>query len=65
LAVLGLRNKVVARQLDVSEGVVKLHLYRIYKKIGVANRTALVAAMARAKNLRAWLIGMEFVLTGL
>jgi DNA-binding NarL/FixJ family response regulator len=33
-------NKQIARQLAVSEGTVKLHLYNIYKKVRVDNRTA-------------------------
>jgi DNA-binding NarL/FixJ family response regulator len=37
----GLSNKLVGRRLNLSEGTVKLHLHSIYKKIGVANRTAL------------------------
>ncbi len=34
----GLSNKVVAHQLDLSEHTVKLHLHRIFSKIGVRNR---------------------------
>jgi len=37
----GLQNKEIGRQLDVSEGTVKIHLHHIFKKLHIANRTAL------------------------
>ena len=37
----GLCNKLIAREAGISEGVVKLHLHRIYRKLGVAGRTQL------------------------
>ena len=37
----GLTNKEVAQRLRVAEGTVKVHLHRIYRKLGIANRTAL------------------------
>ena len=37
----GLSNKEVGRQLDISEGTVKIHLHSIYQKIHVNNRTSL------------------------
>lgn len=40
----GLSNKHVARQLNISEGTVKMHLHNIYSKVGVNNRTALAHA---------------------
>jgi hypothetical protein len=33
----------IARQLNLTEGTVKVHLNNIYNKLGVANRTALTA----------------------
>jgi RNA polymerase sigma factor (sigma-70 family) len=39
----GLSNKEVGRQLDVSEGTVKIHLHNIYQKLHVNNRTTLAA----------------------
>ena len=39
----GLSNKYVGRKLNLSEGTVKVHLHNIYQKLGVKNRTALVA----------------------
>jgi hypothetical protein len=33
----------IARQLNLTEGTVKVHLSNIYNKLGIANRTALTA----------------------
>ena len=41
LAARGLSNKEIARELNVREGTIKLHLHRIYQKLGVKNRFAL------------------------
>lgn len=38
----GLPNKVVAGELGLQEGTVKLHLHNIYRKLGVSNRTGLI-----------------------
>jgi DNA-binding NarL/FixJ family response regulator len=35
----GLANKLIARRLEISEATVKAHLTRIYKQIGVSDRT--------------------------
>jgi DNA-binding NarL/FixJ family response regulator len=35
----GLANKAIARRLDISEATVKAHLTRIFKQIGVTDRT--------------------------
>jgi two-component system, NarL family, nitrate/nitrite response regulator NarL len=43
LAAGGLSNRDVGRRLSLSEGTVKVHLHKIYKKLGVNGRTALVA----------------------
>src|SRR6266851_4168861 len=37
----GLTNKEIAQWLRLAEGTVKVHLHRIYQKLGIANRTAL------------------------
>jgi DNA-binding NarL/FixJ family response regulator len=37
----GLTNKEIAQRLRLAEGTVKVHLHRIYQKLGIANRTAL------------------------
>jgi two-component system, NarL family, nitrate/nitrite response regulator NarL len=42
LACDGLSNKEIARQIGISEGSVKLNLHTVYKKLGVANRAALI-----------------------
>jgi DNA-binding NarL/FixJ family response regulator len=41
LVALGRRNKEIARQLAITEGTVKIHLSRVYEKLGVDNRVAL------------------------
>jgi DNA-binding NarL/FixJ family response regulator len=44
----GARNKEIAWQLGISEGTVKLHLFRAYRKLRVGNRVGLVLALRRA-----------------
>jgi DNA-binding NarL/FixJ family response regulator len=48
LVVSGLRNRDVAARLGISEGTTKLHLYNVYKKLGVANRVELVLRLRSA-----------------
>jgi two-component system nitrate/nitrite response regulator NarL len=50
LVVSGLRNKEIADRLAIREGTVKIHLHRVYEKLGVDSRLAL-AAYARDKGL--------------
>jgi len=38
----GLRNKVIAERLSISEGTVKVHLHNIYEKLKVDGRLELV-----------------------
>jgi len=47
LVSVGLSNKQLAHHLNVSEGTVRNHLYHIFRKIGVKNRTALAAMIFR------------------
>ena len=37
----GLRNKEIARKLDITVGTVKIHLHNVYQKLGVDSRVAL------------------------
>lgn len=37
----GLRNKIIAYELSIAEGTVKIHLNRIYEKLGINNRVEL------------------------
>lgn len=47
-AVKGRPNKVIARELGISEGTVKAHLSAAFRALGVKNRTEAVFAMAQA-----------------
>jgi two-component system nitrate/nitrite response regulator NarP len=44
----GRRNREIAESLGISEGTVKVHLYRIYEKLGVSNRTELAILAGRS-----------------
>lgn len=45
LMVRGLSNRLIAKQLNLSEGTVKIHATAIFKVLGVTSRTqALIAA---------------------
>ena len=48
LLLAGLRNREIAARLSMSEATVKWHLYNVYSKLGVNNRTA---AIHRARSL--------------
>lgn len=50
LACKGLGNREIAGELFISEGTVKVHFHRIYAKLGVKNRLALIL-YAREKGL--------------
>ncbi len=39
----GQSNKEIARQIGITEGTVKLHLHKIYQKLGISNRASLTA----------------------
>jgi two-component system nitrate/nitrite response regulator NarP len=54
-AAAGARNKEIAWQLGISEGTVKLHLFRTYRKLRVSNRVGLALAL---KTLIPFFAGM-------
>lgn len=43
----GKPNKIIARELDLSEGTVKIHVAAIFKALGVTNRTEAAVAAQR------------------
>ncbi|WP_309089106.1 response regulator transcription factor [Phenylobacterium sp.] len=48
----GLPNKLIARELGLTEGTVKIHLHNVYQKLGVNNRTTLAALAFRHGDSR-------------
>ena len=46
----GLPNKLIARRLEISEKTVKAHLTRVFRTIGVSDRTQ-AALWARERGL--------------
>ena len=45
----GKTNKEIGHRLRLAEGTVKVHLHRIYTKLGITNRTAL-AILAHTRS---------------
>jgi DNA-binding NarL/FixJ family response regulator len=46
----GLANKVIARELAVTEGTVKQHACNIYRKLHIQNRSQLIITLLNPKN---------------
>ena len=46
----GLSNKEIGRRLDITDGTIKVHLHKIFEKLRVSNRTALVAVYLSSPN---------------
>jgi DNA-binding NarL/FixJ family response regulator len=44
LAARGFANKEIARELNITEGTIKLHLHKIYQKLGIKSRFSLMLA---------------------
>jgi two-component system, NarL family, nitrate/nitrite response regulator NarL len=47
LVVRGLSNKEIARNLGIREGTVKIHVHRIFQKVGAKSRYSLLEAELR------------------
>ncbi len=45
----GFSNKAVARELGLMEGTVKVHLYRVFKKLGAKRRYDLIVSSKAQK----------------
>jgi two-component system nitrate/nitrite response regulator NarL len=43
-------NKLIGRELSITEGTVKMHLHSIFHKIGIAKRTILMTLMMIHKH---------------
>jgi DNA-binding NarL/FixJ family response regulator len=48
----GLPNKIVAQQLNVSEGTIKIHLHKIFQKLGVQGRSELAIALLTTNKIQ-------------
>jgi len=46
----GWSNKRIAKELDISEGTVKLHIHSIFRKLGVSNRVQLGLLAAKSQG---------------
>jgi DNA-binding NarL/FixJ family response regulator len=46
----GMSNKVIARELGITEGTVKVHLLAVFRALDVRNRTAAVVAAQRYRS---------------
>ena len=60
-AAAGARNKEIARQLGISEGTVKFHLFRVYRTFRVSNRVGLVLALQRMISAGITFVGLTEV----
>ncbi|MBR1128196.1 response regulator transcription factor [Bradyrhizobium iriomotense] len=56
----GMSNKEIARQLNVSQGTVKVHLYNIFQKLEITNRTVL-ATIALLQRTSAFTLSLALL----
>lgn len=50
----GMRNRVIAAQLGISENTVKFHASRIFRKLGVSSRSGAAAVVLRRRIPKGW-----------
>jgi DNA-binding NarL/FixJ family response regulator len=60
-AAAGARNKEIARQLGISEGTVKFHLFHAYNKLRVRNRVGLMLTLQRITTSAITFVGLTEV----
>src|SRR5215218_2604293 len=54
LAAVGYSNKEIARLIRLSEGTVKIHLHKTFRKLRVSNRTSLARLSLRNAGFKKW-----------
>jgi two-component system nitrate/nitrite response regulator NarL len=42
----GYPNKLIAQELNLAEGTVKIHLHKVFQKLNVSNRAALMVKLS-------------------
>jgi DNA-binding NarL/FixJ family response regulator len=51
MVALGMRNKIIAYRLGISEGTVKMHLHHIYEKMEIDSRSKLALYVRESNEL--------------
>jgi len=61
----GMSNKEIARQLNVSQGTVKVHLYNIFQKLEITNRTVLATIALLQRTSAFGTLALAFLAFGI